>query len=113
MMQASYSSSQGIPAKTRSWCRCHGTYTCLPIVTSRVLVDTHLATYETRLGYPQKIIKVNEPFMQALMEVSTYITVYYRNGIHAAAWTTTNLGHPLFEWSVSLPRMIDMLNAHV
>jgi hypothetical protein len=31
----------------------------------------------------------------------------------AAAWTASNLGHPPFEWSVSLPRMIDMQNAHV
>jgi hypothetical protein len=51
--------------------------------------------------------------MQALMKASTYITVYYRNDIHAAAWTTSNLRHPLFEWSVSLPRMIDMRNAHI
>jgi hypothetical protein len=31
----------------------------------------------------------------------------------AAAWTASNLGHPPFEWSVSLPRMIDMRNAHM
>jgi hypothetical protein len=31
----------------------------------------------------------------------------------AAAWTASNLGHPPFEWIVSLPRMIDMWNAHV
>jgi hypothetical protein len=31
----------------------------------------------------------------------------------AAAWTAPNLGHPAFEWSVSLPRMIDMRHAHV
>jgi hypothetical protein len=31
----------------------------------------------------------------------------------AAAWTASNLGNPPFEWSVSLPRMIDMQNAHV
>jgi hypothetical protein len=30
-----------------------------------------------------------------------------------AEWTASNLGHPPFEWSVSLPRMIDMRNAHV
>jgi hypothetical protein len=30
-----------------------------------------------------------------------------------AAWTASNLGHPPFEWSVSLPRMIVMRNAHV
>jgi 3-dehydroquinate dehydratase len=31
----------------------------------------------------------------------------------AAAWTASNLGNPPFEWSVSLPRMIHMRNAHV
>jgi hypothetical protein len=31
----------------------------------------------------------------------------------AAAWTASNLGHPPFEWSVSLPRIFDMRNAHV
>jgi hypothetical protein len=31
----------------------------------------------------------------------------------AAAWTASNLGDPPFEWSVSLPRTIDMRNAHV
>jgi hypothetical protein len=31
----------------------------------------------------------------------------------AAAWTASNLGNPPFEWSVSLPHMIDMRNAHV
>jgi hypothetical protein len=31
----------------------------------------------------------------------------------AAAWIASNLGHPSFEWSVSLPHMIDMWNAHV
>jgi hypothetical protein len=31
----------------------------------------------------------------------------------AAAWTVSNLGHPPLELSVSLPRMIDMRNAHV
>jgi hypothetical protein len=37
-------------------------------------------------------------------------TIYMRQ---AAAWTASNLGHPPFEWSVPLPRMIDMRNAHV
>jgi hypothetical protein len=55
----------------------------LPIITSRNLVDAHLATYETRLGYLQKITEHNEPFMPALMKAATYITVHYRNGIHA------------------------------
>jgi hypothetical protein len=31
----------------------------------------------------------------------------------AAAWTASNLGQPLFKWSVSLPRIFDMWNAHV
>jgi hypothetical protein len=31
----------------------------------------------------------------------------------AAEWTTSNLGDAPFEWTVSLPRMIDMRNAHV
>jgi hypothetical protein len=36
--------------------------------------------------------------MLALMKASTYITVHYRNGIHAfiAAWTTSNLRHAPF-----------------
>jgi hypothetical protein len=55
----------------------------LPIITSRELVDAHLATYETRLVYLQKITKHNEPFMPALMKASTYTTVHYRNVIHA------------------------------
>jgi hypothetical protein len=55
----------------------------LPIITSRDLVDAYLATYETRLGYLQKIIEHNEPFMPALMKAFPYITVHYRNGIHA------------------------------
>jgi hypothetical protein len=55
----------------------------LPIITSRDLVDAHLATYDTRLGYLQKITEHNEPFMPALMKASTDITIHYRNGIHA------------------------------
>jgi hypothetical protein len=31
----------------------------------------------------------------------------------ATAWTVSNLRHPPFEWSVSLPRITDMRNAHV
>jgi hypothetical protein len=56
---------------------------CLPIITSRELVDAHLATYEMRLGYVQKITEHNEPFMPALMKTFPYITVHYRNDIHA------------------------------
>jgi hypothetical protein len=47
------------------------------------------------------------------------VHIHYRSLIEtvsmrqAAAWTASNLGHPPFEWSVSLPRMIDMQNAHV
>jgi hypothetical protein len=47
------------------------------------------------------------------------VRIHYRSLIEmvsmrqAAAWTTSNLGHPPFEWSVSLPRMIDIRNAHV
>jgi hypothetical protein len=36
-----------------------------------------------RLVYLQKITEHNEPFMPALMEASTYITIHYRNDIHA------------------------------
>jgi hypothetical protein len=54
-----------------------------PYITSRKLVDTHLATYKTRLGYLQKITEHNEPSIPALMKASTYITVHYRNGTHA------------------------------
>jgi hypothetical protein len=35
------------------------------------------------LVYLQKITEHIEPFMPALMKASTYITVHYRNGIHA------------------------------
>jgi hypothetical protein len=63
--------------------RWHGTYTYLPIITSRDLIDAYLVTYETRLVYLQKITEHNEPFMPALMKAFTYITVHYRNGIHA------------------------------
>jgi tagatose-1,6-bisphosphate aldolase non-catalytic subunit AgaZ/GatZ len=55
----------------------------LPIIISRELVDAHLATYETRLGYMQKITEHNERFMPALMKVFPYITIHYRNDIHA------------------------------
>jgi hypothetical protein len=42
-----------------------------------------MRTYETKLVYLQKIKEHNEPFMRALMKVSTHITVHYRNDIHA------------------------------
>jgi hypothetical protein len=53
--------------------------------------------------------------MPALIEASTYINVHYRNGTHALSryMTASNLGHPPFEWSVTLPRIYDMRNAHV
>jgi hypothetical protein len=63
----------------------------LPIITSRGLVDAHLATYETRLGYLQKITEHNEPFMPTLMKVFPYITVHYRNGIHALSRCMDNV----------------------
>jgi hypothetical protein len=90
-------------------------YTFLPIITSRGLVDTHLATYETWLVYLQKITEHTEPFVPALTKASTYITVHYRNGTHAfiAAWTVSNLRHPPFAWSVSLPRIFVMQNARI
>jgi hypothetical protein len=31
----------------------------------------------------------------------------------AAAWTTSNLRYPPFEWNVSLPRIFVMWNTHV
>jgi hypothetical protein len=58
----------------------------------------------------------NEPFVPARHES---VHIRYRSLIEtvsmrqATAWTASNLGHPPFEWSVSLPRMIDMRNAHV
>jgi hypothetical protein len=58
----------------------------------------------------------NEPFVPARHES---VHIHYRLLIEtvsmrqAAAWTASNLGHPPFEWSVSLPHMIDMWNAHV
>jgi hypothetical protein len=47
------------------------------------------------------------------------VHIHYRSLIEtvsmrqAAAWKASILGHPPLEWSVSLPRMIDMRNAHV
>jgi hypothetical protein len=57
----------------------------LPIITSWGLVDAHLATYETRLVYLQKITEHNEPFVPTLTKASTYNTVHYRNGTHASS----------------------------
>jgi hypothetical protein len=45
------------------------------------LLDSHLTTYETLLVYLQK---TNLP-CQHITEASTYITVHYRNGIHASS----------------------------
>jgi hypothetical protein len=50
---------------------------------------------------------------QHVTKASTYITIYYRNGIHALSRCMDSLGHPPFEWSVPLPRMSNMRNAHV
>jgi hypothetical protein len=54
----------------------------LPIITSRDY-QYSLSDLRTWLVYLQKITEHNEPFMSALMKASTYITVHYRNGIHA------------------------------
>jgi hypothetical protein len=88
----------------------------LPIITGRDQVHAYLATYEMRLVYLQKITEHNEPSMPALMKVSTYITVHYRNGIHALNRCMDSVQpqtSSAFEWSISLPRMSDMRNAHV
>jgi hypothetical protein len=58
------------------------TITSLPIITSRDYRYS-LSDLWTWLVYLQKTIEHNEPFMRALMKASTYITVHYRNGIHA------------------------------
>jgi hypothetical protein len=58
------------------------TITSLPIITSRDYRYL-LSDLQTWLVYLQKITKHNEPFMPALMKASTYITIHYRNGIHA------------------------------
>jgi hypothetical protein len=78
-------------SQTRSQRRWQGTYTFLHTIASRELVDTHLATYETWLVYVQKITEHNEPFMPALMKASTYITVHYRNDIHALSHCMDNV----------------------
>jgi hypothetical protein len=54
----------------------------LPIITSPEYRYS-LSDLLTWLVYLQKITEHNEPFMPTLMKVSTYITVHYRNGIHA------------------------------
>jgi hypothetical protein len=58
------------------------TITSLLIITSRDYRYL-LSDLRTWLVYLQKILEHNEPFMPALMKASTYITVHYRNGIHA------------------------------
>jgi hypothetical protein len=58
------------------------TITSLPIITSRDYRYS-LSDLRTWLVYLQKITEHNEPFMPALMKAFTYITVHYRNGIHA------------------------------
>jgi hypothetical protein len=58
------------------------TITFLPIITSRDYRYS-LSDLRTWLVYLQKITEHDEPFMPALMKASTYITIHYRNGIHA------------------------------
>jgi hypothetical protein len=60
------------------------TITSLPIITCR---DYRYSLSDLRmwLVYLQKITEHNEPFMPALMKASTYITVHYKNGIHASS----------------------------
>jgi hypothetical protein len=53
-----------------------GIYMYLPIITSRELVDAHLATYEMRLGYLQKITEHNGPFVPAHHES---VHIHYRS----------------------------------
>jgi hypothetical protein len=60
------------------------TITSLPIITSWDYRYS-LSDLQTWLVYLQKIIEHNEPFMPALMKAPTYITVHYRNGIHASS----------------------------
>jgi hypothetical protein len=87
----------------------------LPIITSRELLNTRLATYEMWLVYLQKITNHNEPFMPGLMKAFIYITVHYRNGIHALSRCMDSVQPrtPPLEWSVFLPGIFDMRNAHV
>jgi hypothetical protein len=80
------------------------------------VLEPHMVlNYETWLVYLQKITGHTKPFVPALTKASTYIVVHYINGTHAfvASWRVSNLGHPSFEWSVSLPRIIVMRNAQV
>jgi hypothetical protein len=58
------------------------TITSLPIITSQDY-QYLFSDLRTWLVYLQKITEHSEPFMPALMKASTYITVHYRNGIHA------------------------------
>jgi hypothetical protein len=63
----------------------------LPIITSRDYRHS-LRDLRTWLVYLQKITEHNEPFMPALMKVSTYITVHYRNDIHALSRCMEGVG---------------------
>jgi hypothetical protein len=66
------------------------TNTSLPIITSR---DHRYLLSDLRIWLVclQKIIEHNEPFMPALMKASTYITVHYRNGVHALSRCMDNV----------------------
>jgi hypothetical protein len=66
------------------------TNTSLPIITSR---DHRYLLSDLRIWLVclQKIIEHNEPFMPALMKASTYITVHYRNGVHASSRCMDNV----------------------
>jgi hypothetical protein len=87
----SYLSSQGNQAKLVVSASGKAHIRFPPIITSRELVDAHLATYKTRLVYLQKFTEHNEPSMPALMKASTFITVHYRNDIHALSRCMDNV----------------------
>jgi hypothetical protein len=57
----------------------------LPIITGRDYRYL-LSDLRTWLVYLQKITEHNEPFMPALMKAFPYITVHYRNDIHALSY---------------------------
>jgi hypothetical protein len=80
--RTTYSSSPSNWAKTEVSAGGKATITSLPIITSRGYRYS-LSDLRTWLVYLQKITEHNEPFMPALMKASTYITVHYRNDIHA------------------------------
>jgi hypothetical protein len=73
---------QAIKPKIRVSAGGKATIMSLPIITSRDYRYS-LSDLRTWLVYLQKIIGHNEPFMPALMKAFTYITVHYRNSIHA------------------------------